>query len=68
MQGTWYDMQMTSRRGLRDGDPDGFGFAASLEGGYSFLLGGGWLFEPQAQLVYQALDIDDFNEGAADVR
>ena len=61
-------MQMTSRRGLRDGDTDGFGFAASLEGGYPFQLGGGWLLEPQAQLVYQALDIDDFNDGAADVR
>ena len=68
VQGTWYDMQMTSRRGLRDGDTDGFGFAASLEGGYPFQLGGGWLLEPQAQLVYQALDIDDFNDGAADVR
>ena len=32
VQGTRYDMQMTSRRGLRDGDTDGFGFAASLEG------------------------------------
>ena len=63
VQGTWYDMQMTSRRGLRDGDTDGFGFAASLEGGYPFQLGGGWLLEPQAQLVYQALDIDEFNDG-----
>ena len=68
LQGTWYDMDMTARRGLRDGDTDGFGFAASLEAGYPFQLGIGWLLEPQAQLVYQTLDIDDFNDGAADVR
>jgi outer membrane autotransporter protein len=68
VQGTWYDMDMTARRGLRDGDTNGFGFAASLEGGYPFQLGGGWKLEPQAQLVYQALNIDDFNDGAADVR
>jgi outer membrane autotransporter protein len=68
LQGTWYeDMTMTGRRGLRDGETNGFGFAASLEGGYPFQLGGGWQLEPQAQLVYQALDIDDFNDGASDV-
>ena len=61
-------MDMTARRGLRDGDTNGFGFAASLEGGYPFQLGGGWLLEPQAQLVYQTLNINDFNDGAADVR
>ena len=61
-------MQMTGRRGLRDGDTSGFGFAASLEGGYPFDLGNDWLLEPQAQLVYQNLNIDDFNDGASDVR
>ena len=68
VQGTWYDMDMTGRRGLRDGETNGFGFAASLEGGYPFDLGNDWLLEPQAQLVYQTLNIDDFNDGAADVR
>ena len=61
-------MDMTARRGLRDGETNAFGFAASLEGGYPFHLGAGWLLEPQAQLVYQAFNIDDFNDGAADVR
>ena len=68
VQGTWYDMDMTGRRGLRTGETNGFGFAASLEGGYPFHFGDGWLIEPQAQLVYQNLNIDDFNDGAADVR
>ena len=67
LQGTWYDMDMTAARGLRDGDTNGFGLAASLEGGYPFHLGNGWLLGPQAQLVYQALNIDDFYDGAADV-
>ena len=68
VQGTWYDMEMSGRRGLRDGETNAFGFAASLEGGYPFDLGNDWLLEPQAQLVYQNLNIDDFNDGAADVR
>lgn len=71
LQGTWYDMDMSSNRtlpGLRDGETNGFGFTASLEGGYPFDLGYDWLLEPQAQLVYQTLEIDDFNDGAADVR
>ena len=67
LQGTWYDMDMTAARGLRDGDTNGFGLAASLEGGYPFHLGNGWLLGTQAQLVYQALNIDDFYDGAADV-
>ena len=68
VQGTWYDIDMSGRRGLRDGETDAFGFGASLEGGYPFELGAAWTLEPQAQLVYQALNISDFNDGAADVR
>ena len=68
LQATWYDATMSGRRGLREGETDGWGLAASIEGGYPFDLGNGWLIEPQAQLVYQFLDLDDFNDGAADVR
>lgn len=68
VQTTWYNMDMTAHRGLRDGDTNAFGFAASLEGGYPFQLGDGWQLEPQAQLVFQALNVDDFNDGAATVR
>ena len=53
---------------MRDGETDGWGLAASLEAGYPFHLGGNWILEPQAQLVYQALNISDFNDGAAEVR
>ena len=68
LQATWYDATMTGNRGLRDGETDGLGLAASLEGGYPFDLGDGWLIEPQGQLVYQMIDLDDFNDGFADVQ
>ena len=68
VQGTFYDATMTGGRGVRDGETDGWGLATSLEGGYPFDLGNGWLIEPQAQLVYQAINLNDFNDGAADIR
>ena len=71
-QGTWYDVTAQSLRSTLFGFPDeetsGVGLAASLEGGYPFYLGNGWQIEPQAQLIYQAVNIDDFNDGAADVQ
>lgn len=72
LQGTWYNMTAKSNRdteiGFPDQDVDGFGFAASLEGGYPFDLGNGWQLEPQAQIIWQTIDMDDFNDGAADIR
>ncbi len=72
LQGTWYWMKTKSNRateiGFPDQDVDGFGIAASLEGGYPFDLGNGWQLEPQAQLVWQNVNFDDFNDGAADIR
>lgn len=68
LQATWYDASMTGRRGLRAGETDGWGLAASLEGGYPFDLGNGWIIEPQAQLVYQTINLSGFNDGYADVR
>ncbi|MBJ6134009.1 autotransporter outer membrane beta-barrel domain-containing protein [Ochrobactrum sp. Q0168] len=72
VQGTWYDMTTSSNRATEFGFPDqsvkGFGFAASLEGGYPFDLGNQWQIEPQAQLVWQTINFDDFNDGAADIR
>lgn len=72
LQGTWYDVTTHSTRttaiGFPDQSIDGFGFAASLEGGYPFDLGDGWQIEPQAQIVWQTIRMDGFNDGAADVR
>ncbi|WP_157019364.1 autotransporter family protein [Mesorhizobium xinjiangense] len=67
-QATFYDMTSSSSRGLPEGQTDGTGLAASLEAGYPFDLGGGWIVEPQAQLIYQNIQFDDINDGAAIVR
>ncbi|TCA18538.1 autotransporter outer membrane beta-barrel domain-containing protein [Rhizobium leguminosarum bv. viciae] len=72
VQGTWYDVTTQSNRptgiGFPDQSIDGFGFGASIEGGYPFDLGDGWQVEPQAQVIWQTIRMDDFNDGAADVR
>ena len=45
----------------------GTGFASSLEGGYPFQLGRDWVIEPQAQVVYQTVGLDDTADSAAAV-
>ncbi|HEV7334830.1 MAG TPA: autotransporter outer membrane beta-barrel domain-containing protein [Bosea sp. (in: a-proteobacteria)] len=67
VQGTWYDAKADSRRGFSL-SKDSFGFGASLEGGYPIALGGGWIIEPQAQLIYQTLSNGSASDGAALVR
>jgi outer membrane autotransporter protein len=68
LQATWYDVTMSSDRGVGDGDTQGWGFTASAEGGYPFALNErGWSAEPQAQLNYQTFSFDDFDDIAAEV-
>lgn len=56
-QGTWYDrIRATSVLGQTLAT-DGWGMAASVEGGYPIALGGNWSIEPQAQLIYQHVSI-----------
>lgn len=58
-QGTRYaNLNASSTRG-ETLQSDGWGFAASLEGGYPVALGDGWTIEPQAQLVYQTVSLKD---------
>jgi autotransporter family porin len=68
LQGTWYDMSGDSHRGLGTLKTHGAGFASSLEAGYPFRLSGGWLIEPQAQVVYQDVSLSDSADSAAAVR
>jgi outer membrane autotransporter protein len=57
-------------------DTQGWGYTASLETGYPFLIDEGegedkyenLYLEPQAQLIYSHIDLDDSNDIAADVR
>lgn len=66
LMGSWYDGSAQSHRGIGV-DTDGSGITASLEGGYPIALTEGWTLEPQAQLVYQHLSLDDQNDGFATV-
>ncbi|GAU82776.1 autotransporter protein [Bosea sp. BIWAKO-01] len=67
LQGTWFDAEADSKRLIKL-KRDGFGFAASLEGGYPLQLGNGFILEPQAQVIYQTLVNGSGGDGAALVR
>ena len=66
MQGTRYSIKASSTR-MASLKTDGVGVAASLEGGYPIPLGKGWVFVPQAQLVYQAISFNDASDVASSV-
>jgi outer membrane autotransporter protein len=53
---------ITSDRGI-GADMDGNSLLLSLEGGYPFALGDSWKLEPQAQIVWQRVDLDDTDDG-----
>lgn len=66
VQGSWYDMRAKSIR-LPELKTDGFGFAASVEGGRA-LQTAGLTIEPQAQLIYQNMSLDSAADIAAQIR
>ncbi|MDR2240607.1 MAG: autotransporter outer membrane beta-barrel domain-containing protein [Zoogloeaceae bacterium] len=59
LQGTRYELGSNAHRGLKSFETDGYGFAGSLEAGYPIKLDNGWFIEPQAQLIYQKINLDD---------
>jgi len=67
LQGTWYDSKGVSGR-LPTLTTNGWGFAGSLEAGYPIKLGGGFIVEPQAQIVYQNVSLGDGTDTAATVQ
>ena len=56
LQGTWYG-QVEGNTPITGMSVSGSAFAASLEGGYPFHLAPSWTLEPQAQVIYQYVDI-----------
>jgi outer membrane autotransporter protein len=58
LMGTWFGGDATSSGG-EDLDIGGTGVTASLEGGYPVALTAEWTLEPQGQLVWQHLSLDD---------
>ncbi|WP_396616113.1 autotransporter outer membrane beta-barrel domain-containing protein [Lysobacter soli] len=69
LQATWYEASAgAATRDLERMETDGFGFVASLEGGYPLRdRGDHWIWEPQGQLIYGWLDLEDSRDMAANV-
>ncbi|WP_052731656.1 autotransporter family protein [Devosia geojensis] len=61
-----FDGEATSDRGYGL-DVDGSGFTASLEGGYPIPLGDNWTFEPQGQVIWQQVSLDDTQDAFSSV-
>jgi len=60
-QYTWLDMDMHAITGV-NAHTDGKVFTGSVEAGYPWQVGGRWQLEPQAQVIWSAVRIDDFND------
>ncbi|MBZ9812064.1 MULTISPECIES: autotransporter outer membrane beta-barrel domain-containing protein [unclassified Mesorhizobium] len=63
---TFFSGDATSTRDIGI-DVKGTGVTASLEGGYPIALAQGWTLEPQAQLIWQHLSLDDAEDRFASV-
>lgn len=68
LQGTFYDINSSADRGLPALRTGAQGAAASIEAGYPFKFSGGYFIEPQAQIVYQNIHINDSSDVAAQIR
>src|SRR3546814_18882751 len=55
---SWFDGQTSASSGEVI-DVDGSGWTASLEAGYPLPLSANWTLEPQAQLLWQQVKLDD---------
>lgn len=62
--GSWYKNSYDS---THDADQDGYGVAFSVETGKPFTLHENLKIEPQAQVIYQYLNLEDFNDGISHV-
>lgn len=67
VQGTFYDIRSVGNSGIPALKTGAQGGAASVEGGYPFKLAGGFFIEPQAQLVYQNVHVNDTQDAAAQI-
>ncbi|PWK35283.1 autotransporter family protein [Cupriavidus plantarum] len=65
LQYTWYDVQANGHRGLPEMSTNGFAIATAAEAGYPLRLATDWVIEPQAQLIYQWVDLHDATDAGA---
>lgn len=66
LMGTFFSGSATSSRDIGL-DVRGTALTASLEGGYPLALAQGWTLEPQAQLVWQHVSLDDARDSFSGV-
>ncbi|MDH4982783.1 autotransporter outer membrane beta-barrel domain-containing protein [Hyphomicrobium sp. D-2] len=67
LMGSWYDIDAASNR-IPKMQTDGGAFGASVEGGYPVYTGpGGFSIEPQAQLAYQTINLNNGSDVGAQV-
>ncbi|MBA2125715.1 hypothetical protein DLM45_05685 [Hyphomicrobium methylovorum] len=67
LMGTWYDIDAKSNRGPKM-STDGAAFGASIEAGYPVYTDrSGFSIEPQAQLAYQVIDLNNGADAWAQV-
>ncbi|SDA73917.1 outer membrane autotransporter barrel domain-containing protein [Sinorhizobium sp. NFACC03] len=67
LMGSWFDGDARSVGGSGV-EVDGSGITASLEGGYPIAIGEGWALEPQAQIIWQHLSLDDQRDAFSTVK
>ncbi|MEM7444763.1 MAG: autotransporter outer membrane beta-barrel domain-containing protein [Pseudomonadota bacterium] len=60
IQYTAYDIDLSTASRWSSSQTDGYGIALSGEAGYRLSLGDAFAIVPQAQLVWQTIDFDDF--------
>ena len=66
LMGSWVNGSAKTNRGIGI-DTNGSGITASLEGGYPISIAQDWVLEPQAQIIWQDLSIDNQNDGFSSV-
>ena len=66
LMGTWFGGDANSIGGTGI-DIGGSGITASLEGGYPIALASNWSLEPQAQLIWQDISLDDKHDAYSSV-
>jgi len=62
VQYTAYDVDIASATRPASAETDGYGVSVSGEAGYRIPVGGAAFLVPQAQLVWQTVDFDDFTD------
>ncbi|MDB5784420.1 MAG: autotransporter outer rane beta-barrel protein [Caballeronia mineralivorans] len=66
LMGSSITVDLLSSQGTGAGT-HGTAVTGSIEGGFPITLGAAWVVEPQAQIIWQNLSLNDFNDGVSSV-